>query len=280
MKINRILLIASFSAVLFFVLCRFASQPGNVVSVENGKIKVEFERSTGRLVSFSDRESSYGFIAPEPVSGLPWEVNFASSPEKKIVPELKPEKFSYSKPDALTLILTWKKFEGRKDLSIQAKIRLDKDKALSYWSIRIEGMQGQPIEKVAFPCIRGIKDLGNEELAVATWMGSLIRDPRAALAESNTFPKQMSWSYPGSMGMQLMTFYHPGGQGLYASCNDTLSFAKDFSVLPDTLNFLQYRLVNYPELNPGLQASACPEGTLYDRDHSCFIASGGAFPAN
>lgn len=256
---SYLLLIVSFCVIVLFSQCQYDLLSGKVVSIENGKIKLEFEKSTGKFISFSDQGNSYEFISRNLVDGLPWEVNFSSSPgDRGSLPQVKPGKFGYSKPDPLTLVLKWEKFEGRKNLSIQAKIRLDEDKAMSYWNIHIAGMQGEQIEKLVFPKIDGIKDLGNEELATSTWMGNLIKEPRVALAESKASVKQMRWSYPGSMCMQLMALYHPGGQGFYASCNDTLSFVKDFSILLDTLNTLEYRLINYPDLNPELQSYQPP----------------------
>lgn len=243
-----------FSICLLFLALFFPYRSGlaaaEVISIENGKIKLSFEKNTGKFISLTDQTNSTELIAGDLVNGLPWKIDFYPSTDQAT----NPEKFSYSKPDPLTLVLEWEKFTGMDSLRVQAKIALDKEKAWSYWNIRLEGIKGKQIEKLIFPKIVGIRDLGNEELAVSTWMGSLIREPRLAFAESKGSARQMSWSYPGAMGMQLLCLYHSGGQGFYASCNDSLSFVKDFSVLADTLNTLEYRMINYPEQDPDLQS--------------------------
>jgi len=154
----------------------------------------------------------------------------------------------------MTLLLKWEKFEGVKDLKVMVRVRLDESKPLSYWSIHMEGMKGILMESLEFPKVEGIKDLGNEALATSTWMGSLIKNPRGVLAERKPGFRQMHWFYPGSMSMQLMALYNPEKIGFYASCNDTLSYAKDFSLSLDTLNTLKYGIVNLPVMDSDLKS--------------------------
>ncbi|MEL7587808.1 MAG: DUF6259 domain-containing protein [Prolixibacteraceae bacterium] len=244
------LILIAICFIALFNQCDSNLTSGEIVFIENGKIKLGFEKGTGKFVSFSDMNDSYDFITRNLVDGLPWEVNFqTSSTDPAPNSKVNPLKFSFLKPDPRTIILKWEKFEGMKDFVIQAKVSLDEDKALSYWNIHVEGIQGGLIENLIFPRIIGIKDMGHEELAISTWMGNLIKDPRGVLAESKAKTKQMRWSYPGSLSMQVIALYNPGVHGLYASCNDTLSYVKDFSIILDTLNALEFRMVNYPDFN-------------------------------
>jgi hypothetical protein len=235
------------SLLFTFYQCESRFTSGDAVYIENGKIKLGFEKSTGKFIAFTDLINSYEFIDENIVDELPWEINYHSPSAGLIeMDKILPSKFSFSKPDPLTLILKWEKFDGIKDLKLKAKVSLDPEKALSYWGIEIEGMEGMLVESVIFPIMTGIKDMENEELATAGWMGSLMKNPREILAGSKASVKRLSWSYPGSLSMQLIALYNPNDEGLYLSCNDSLSFVKNFSLTLDTLNTFEYRVEHFP----------------------------------
>ncbi|WP_099463989.1 DUF6259 domain-containing protein [Parabacteroides provencensis] len=215
---------------------------GDVVSIDNGKIKLGFERSTGKLISFSDIATSYEYIDSAAVEGLPWLLDVAAGTP---APEKLPTKVSFQKPDPLTLNIEWQQADGTNGLKVIASVSLDKEKALSYWNIKVEGMGEQNIQNVKFPVIAGIKDLGNEELAAATWLGSLIKNPRAEVVKQKT-PATYTWNHPGHLSMQLMALYNKESSGIYFSCNDTLAYTKNFSLTFDTNNKLEYSITNIP----------------------------------
>lgn len=254
-KIKNYFLLIFFPCFIFlFTQCASNLNSKEIVSVENGKIKLGFERGTGKFVSFFDLNNTFEFVERSVVAQLPWKMNVHQSSIDTGNLQINPLKFSISKPNSLTLLLKWEKFEGQKELSVLVRVRLDENKALSYWNIRVEGMKDILLENLEFPRIDGIKDMGNEELATSTWMGSLIKNPRTVLTDSKAKIKQMRWGYPGNMSMQVMALYNPGVYGLYASCNDTLSYVKDFSITLDTLNTLEYGIVNYPGFDPALKS--------------------------
>ncbi len=227
-----------------------SSKSSEIIFIENGKIKLGFEKASGKFIFFSDLNSSYEFINSNVVKGLPWEIKFHSSSDELFqINEIIQYKFDYSKPDPLTLILRWENFKGKKNLIIKAKITLDADKALSYWGIETEGTYGQPIESLIFPKIEGIRDMENEELAFARGMGSLIKEPRKILSEGRGI---VNWVYPGTLSSQVVALYNSDKNGFYASCNDSLSYAKRFSFKIDTLNTLVYEMINYPVFDSSL----------------------------
>jgi hypothetical protein len=230
-----------------FYSCETRYTSGDVVFIENGKIKLGFEKRTGRFVSFTDVENSCEFIEGTLVDELPWEIKFhSSSPESAQDDPIIPSKFRFSKPDPLTLTLTWEGFDGIKGLRVEAKVSLGPEKALSYWRIEVDGLEGTIVENVLFPVVKGIKEMGDEKLATAGWMGSLMKNPREVLAGSNASVKRLVWPYPGSLSMQLIALYNPDKKGLYLSANDSLSYVKNFSLTLDTLNTLVYRIENFP----------------------------------
>jgi hypothetical protein len=244
-----------YSLVLIFLIliitsfyqCKSSLFTDDIVFIENGKIKLGFENKTGRLVVFNDLVNNHEFIDQSVVNELPWEINFHSIQTNLIqTVEISPSKFSYSKPDSHTLILSWKDFDGMEEFEINAEITLDKNKAFSYWSIFIDGVKENTLDNLVFPKIAGLKDMENEELVIPTWMGSLMTEPRKALRSGRG---KMEWSYPGALSSQVIAVYNLNKSGFYASCNDSLSYVKNFSLKLDSLNTLTYEMINYPSFD-------------------------------
>lgn len=246
-KYNFILItIFTFFTITLFYQCK-SSNSDNIVFIENGKIKLGFEKKTGKFLVFNDLITGYEFIDQTLVRKLPWEINTQSSADNSsTVKEFSPAKFSFSKVDPFTLILKWEKFENMNNLNVKAEISLDKNDSFSYWNISVNGFDNAIISNVVFPRIEGIKDMENEELVIPTWMGSLMKDPRAVLSGGNG---RMEWRYPGSLSSQVIAVYNADKNGFYASCNDSLSYAKNFSLNLDTLNTLVYEMINYPSFS-------------------------------
>lgn len=258
-------IIISLCFIISLTQCKSNLTSGNTVFIENGKIRLGFDKKTGKFISFSDVNNSYEFIERNAVDELPWTVNLYQPTGTKPL-SATPSKFTFSKPTPSTLILKWEEFEGMDDFSVKATVTIDSQKALSYWNIKTEGITGLLIENLIFPRIQGIKDLGNEKLAIPTWMGSLVNNPRDVLGKSKATVKQMGWSYPGSLSMQVLALYNPNSKGFYASCNDALSFTKDFNITLDTLNTIGFKMINYPPYDASLNAY----GPSYDAIIGCF----------
>lgn len=222
--------------------------------IENDKIKLGFDKNTGAFVFFSDLANKDELLNKDLITGLPWEITLKKSAGTFRIDENIPSDFSYSNPDPLTLYLKWENFAGikNKDFQITARISVDKIKALSYWNISLKGIKGSQITGVTFPKIEGLKDLGEEKLAVPTWMGQLIDNPRRLLSERRG--SRWNWSYPGSLSSQVVFLYDTEKAGFYASCNDSLSYVKNFSFKLDTLNTLVYEMINYPVLDSTLSS--------------------------
>lgn len=245
--------------IAFFCQCKNTTESAELISIGNGKIKLGFEKTSGKLIRFSDMVNPWEFIDENTVKGFPWEINFHQpSTDLPVTDKLIPSKFSFSKPNPLSLVLTWENFQEIESLKIIVKVSLDKDKALSYWNIETEGHKGLKMENLVFPKIEGIRDMGNEELALPTWMGSLIRSPRSYFSDSAVKSNEFISSYPGYFSMQVLALYNPDKIGFYASCNDSLSYSKDFSIALDSLNTLKYRIVNYPNFTSDVDTYSLP----------------------
>lgn len=213
----------------------------STISIDNGKLKLSFEQSTGRLVSFQNVKTSYEYINPAIVESVPWKINTAQS--QPSIHSL-PTRVRIAKVNPLAVEIKWEQTDNTTGPEVIVYISLDKEKALSYWSIKINKIGDCHIENIQFPILYGIKDLGKEDLAVSSWLGNLIHNPRQNLKKgmpSRTF----TWNQPGELSMQLIALYNSQkkSDGLYLACNDTLSYTKDFSMTFDT-EYSKYNITN------------------------------------
>lgn len=226
----------------------------NNISIDNGKLKLSFSEENGSLLAFRDMVYDYQFLDEKNNLDLPWAINFYPGNDVATTNEITPLDFKYSKPDALSLVLEWSNFKeiNNKDFQVTATITLDKEKALSYWKISLDGIKGSQIKAVNFPLIHGLKNLEQEKLAVPTWMGQLLDNPRGYLSESTKQEKKMEWEYPGPLSMQCLTLYNPDKIGLYAASNDTLAYRKSFSFALDNSENLTYQMSSYPAFNTSI----------------------------
>ena len=232
------------SLILFLPRCKFADE--TIVFIENDKIQLGFDKSTGSFLVFRDLVNDWEFIDKGLVRSLPWEITYHKVSDIHKIDHTYSFDFSYSASDNSTLILKWENFAGmdNDDFKITARITLDNDKSFSYWNIFIEGTKGKLITEVIFPKIEGLKNTGEENLVVPTWMGSLINDPRSAI--SGRSGNRWGWSYPGSLSSQVLALYNSDKIGFYASCNDSLSYTKNFALELDKPDNLIYEMINYP----------------------------------
>ncbi|MCM4166156.1 hypothetical protein KCTC52924_03078 [Arenibacter antarcticus] len=208
---------------------------------------MSFSKENGSLVVFQDLIENYEFLDEKKTLELPWEINFNHSQDSLYAPQ----DFEYSKPDPLTLVLKWGNFKGElnKELTVTAEINLDKEKALSYWKISLDGTQGKEINSVVFPKISGFKDLGLEKLAIPSIMGELITAPRGILSAKKSKKKSMDWVYPDHLSLQCLALYNADKIGLYLASNDTLTYRKGYSLQLDIANNLTYQMSNYPSFD-------------------------------
>jgi len=203
---------------LSFYQCK-SNISDSIVFIENNKVRLGFEKETGRLMVFTDKVNRHEFIDPEAINGVPWRIQFQSSSlNETILNEMSGVTFSFSKPNSSTLILKWDNFETLGDFRVEAKVALAKKEVFSYWEISVEGINDMGIKEVAFPRIEGLRDLENEKLVVPTWMGSLISEPREMLSKGSG---KMEWIYPGALSSQVVAIYNADKCGFYASCNDS-----------------------------------------------------------
>lgn len=254
MKINKKILHAIvYTYVLLCCLtgCKNAEIEQDVV-LRNGKIELGFSTKTGSFKTFKNINNSFSFLEANPSKKSLWKINFLKPSGIGSIEMTNASNFQYLKEDNNTLTLVWSNFNvlENKDFKVVAKIKLKEDKPLSDWNIAVEGIDDEKISSVVFPIISGIKDLGNENLAVPYWLGEKMKDPRRHLSKIEGKEKKYQWQYPGRMSLQCIALYNDSEKfGLYTACNDSLAYRKDFSYEIDSLNYLTYKISNYPAIN-------------------------------
>jgi len=275
---DRILLLLFLCLMSFFLPGCNHSPEEQIVYIENGKLKLGFDRNTGAFLVFRDIVNSHEYLDTNIIPGSLWEVDLIRTSEIETIDMTTPSEFHFSKRNH-SLVLSWDNFSGieNKDFKITAVITLDKNKPLSSWKISIEGIEGKKVNRVVFPKISGLKDLGEEYLAVPAGMGQLLKNPRTHLARIQRREKKHEWGYPGPLSLQCLALYNSEKCGFYASCNDSLAYRKSFSFLLDTLNCLIYQMNNYPALDSTISSYSPPYEAIIGSFKGDWITAAGQY---
>ena len=259
-NVKSVFLLLIFFGIIIFILpaCNTESE-GQVVYLENGKLKLGFDKNTGTLLVFEDLINSHEFLETNITHCSLWEFDILKPGGPEKINMTAATKFDLFSPNSSTLVLEWSDFPSLKNkkLKVVATVNLEKDKAMSNWSMLLEGTKGMEISQLAFPRIKGLKDMGDEYLAVPFWLGQLFHNPRESLREMQTeslgqsVGKQANYSfnYPGPLSLQLVALYNPDSYGLYMACNDTAGYSKSFSFSLDADDNLTYEVINYPAID-------------------------------
>ena len=216
------------------------SADGAFVRMGNGQVTLSFEKNTGRLVSFRDERFGRELLAG-PGACL-WDIFLENGARWQ--PD-GPMEVSVESAGAQALSIRW---NGNGDVSICARVRLEEDSPLTYWSLSIAGGGSVKPAQVQFPVLSGLRATqGEESLALSTWLGSLIHDPRAKVSQGQ--PRvAYAWSSPGFLSMQMAALYDQEGRGLYFASNDTLSHTKHFEI-GFTATETDWRMTHFPPLD-------------------------------
>jgi hypothetical protein len=262
LKFSLAILPILFSAI--FILSGCMPDTEQHPSLENGKIKLVFNRETGGLISLRDLTNENEFLKDTFPAYSPWEIDIVHSLQVDTISVFAASRFRFSKPDPSTLVLEWSKFKGSRyvNLKVTARIALEMDKPFSTWKIQVEGVEGKQISRMVFPRISGLKASEDQCLAVPVWTGRLIRNPLAELTKIRAKEKKFEWSYPGLMSLQCMSLYNSGQSGFYASCNDSLAYSKDFTFALDRYDRMVYQVSNYPSLDAERDKYSTPYETV------------------
>lgn len=219
--------------LLALIALPFIYACSNRVTIDNGKLHLEFDRETGSLVSMIDIETGYEYIDIEAEPQRLWSI----IPLNKADDITEPTAVKVRKRSRHEAELSW---SGEGTFTLVARVRLDKEKPLSYWSVEMKEYDGTKVQELIFPYLTNIKEFTNEEIALSNWTGRLyrnIRKTRKSLA-------QLKQNRPT---MQLTALYGDEPSGLYIATNDKESYGKAFT-FDFRNNLTDYKMINILEM--------------------------------
>lgn len=236
-------------AVLFGGLLLCAVQTpfaGEVLRVHNALLQVGVDRTTGQIVELIDRVSKQNLAGSSTNLGGIWELDLTTL--SRLTPA-SAHAFAAAPLEPSGLRFTWSEFglTQAPGLVVEVTVRLDANQALSRWQIAVRNTGGLVPNTVRFPRLLDVPSQPGERLAVPVWMGQETENPRALLQEKNARPKRLEWPYPGLLSMQCLALTSEGGAGLYAACDDTAGYLKDFAVFGSSNAGFNLEILHKPE---------------------------------
>lgn len=226
---------------------------GKSFSISNKSVELIFDGTHGILREFKNLATGVDIMGTADKSGSPWGIMVKDDAGLRKVDAFNARSFTYTKPNKRSVILEWADFPdmGSSSFNVRVKVAIDGHGAFSRWSISIKGMEGHHVQEVSFPQLSNFnKDLCTQ-FVMPQWMGELIQNPLDEMLHRSG--KSLSLNYPGVMSMQFEALYNDSGSGIYLACDDTMNYSKQFSLYTDSLHRINFRVVNYPDLDPGLK---------------------------
>jgi len=219
-------------AIAVCALC--ACQNGNAV-LDNGLMRLEFDRETGDLLSMTDLETGYEYLDTTAEPQRLWSIVPLAEGDEIV----EPTKVKVRKLSRHEVQLSW---SDNGAFSLVARVRLDKEKPLSYWSVEMSDYDGAKIQELIFPHLTNIKAFTNEEILLSDWTGALYKNPRASQTSLSLFKRNHKHHT-----MQLSAIYGDEPSGLYLATNDAESYGKNFLIeFRDALT--DYKMINFLEI--------------------------------
>ncbi|HUZ61568.1 MAG TPA: DUF6259 domain-containing protein [Hanamia sp.] len=266
-KLKQILLffiISSFSPLL--VYAHNPIKKDKAVIIGNKGIRFSFDVSSGTLLAFTDMTNTSEVLNNQDMAshGSIWEITLEKYSVVKKLNINNARVFHFTKVNDKSLQLEWSDFSILSNplFKVTVNIKVDDQEPFSDWHISVTGLHDEKLERVTFPKIGGVKDMGSENLAVPAWMGELIKNPRSIKEHANGTEKKYSWNYPGLLSMQFLALYNKETQGLYFAANDTMNYFKQFSLVVDSLNNMSYQMNNYPSFDSILKTYILPYNAI------------------
>ena len=224
------------------------------VALDNGKMRLEFDREAATLLSMVDLETGYQYLDTEAEPQRLWSIVPLNAED--VIAE--PAKVKVRKISRHEVKLVW---FGEGAFTLEARVRLDKEKPLSYWSVEMKDYDKAKVKELVFPYLTNIKAFTNEELLIPDWTGALYKNPRAEHKRISLFKRNHQHH-----SMQLSAIYGDEESGIYIATNDSEGYGKSFTVeFSDALT--NYQMINILDVESD-QASYKPSydfvlGTLH-----------------
>ena len=188
------------------------------VAIDNGSLRLEFDRETASLLSMVDLETGYQYLDTEAKVNSLWSIIPLNDGDAIAEPsEAKVRRVSRNE-----VKLVWC---GKGAFTLEARVRLDKEKPLSYWSVELKDYDKSKVKELVFPYLTNIKAFTNEEVLISDWTGALYKNPRAQHKHISLFKRNHQHH-----AMQLSAIYGEEESGIYIATNDTEGYGKSFTI--------------------------------------------------
>ncbi len=218
-----------------------------IVRVSGTQLEVGVDTRSGQVVELIETSSQQNLVAVATnLCGL-WAFDLAGF--GTITPANARTFKASAFPKADGLKLEWRDFglAVAPKLRVQVTMRLDAHQALSRWQIALDHLNGHRPGLIRFPRLLNVPEQPGERLAVPVWLGQQAGNPRALLNGTDGKSKRLEWAYPGLLSMQCLALARDSGAGLYAACDDTAGYLKDFAVFGNSNAGFNLEILHRPE---------------------------------
>lgn len=224
------------------------SLPGQLVHLKCKNMEIAIDSHNGILREIRYKNTGSVVKNMEPAHNQLWTLSLIDAGQTVELQADDFADFSIQKLSNDSMKLVWQSYKRQagQSLAVEVDIKMQSTTGLSYWNIRVKGLEKKLLNRVIFPAIGGLKPIENGTFAVPHWMGEIMNAPKQHLLASAEKKSQFSWTYPGLLAMQFMTLYDT--QGLYMACNDQHMQQKEFSLRHDINQGLSLQIAHTPSL--------------------------------
>lgn len=220
---------------LFAVTLALCACGGKSVVLDNGKLRLEFDKATASLISMTDLETGYEYLDTKAEPQRLWRVIPLKA--ENVITE--PTKVKVRKVSPYEVKLSW---SGDGAFSLVARVRMDKEKPMSYWTAEICNYDGEVVKELVYPYLANIKAFTNEKVVMPDWSGRLYSNPRHT-TKSLTVGRRENYNH----SMQLSAIYGEEPSGLYLATNDSNGYGREIEYIFYE-NLTDFRLRNFLDM--------------------------------
>ena len=207
------------ACLLMVLMSAGAAMAGEVVSLENDSLSIQWDAGRGTLVSLKDKPTGREWLDPAAEASL---YSILLADQTSAISSTSASQTNVRRQDGAVIVeCTHDKPAG---FTVTCRFRLEKDSPHVLARIAIRSPTPCRIAEVRFPRIHlrlPFSGSGEQDHVLLPYCdGYVIRDPA-----KNRFDRRLS--YPGAASMQMMAAYAPGA-GLYVAARDCEAHTKTF----------------------------------------------------
>jgi hypothetical protein len=223
--------------VVLLILVLAVGARADVVSLDTGALKLDFDSAGGKLALTGIRDSGGPNWIAKP-SGTLWKLALVSDDGKTKEIASSDAKLASARASSGKIVAKWGAKVGSGKLTVTASVRADGGSRSSYWSLKAELPNGWKVTRADFPILPDISMDAAKKMAVPFGWG-LEYDVKDGMSYEATYPSMIA-------AMQFVAFYG-GGKALYVGTHDPQANHKVYSAKADERG-VTYTCANWPGL--------------------------------